>query len=174
MKFPIISLTDYPEQPHQYWQHSHCCCQHSQQHHSHKTEVETERTEANEEDLVENIDAEGVIDGDGEEAEDLSTDAVKESDLTAAGEGDVRPKSHLCVNESVQLYERKEEGGKIELGVPEEELAGVLKELELTLKVTSMMEQERIEDLARPMETEPAQSQVRRRNKKRRAKKSAH
>lgn len=71
------------------------------------------------------------------------------------------------------MHERKEEGGvQIDLGVPEEDLAGILKELELTLKMTSMMEQEKIEDLARPVETEPAHSQVRRRNK-RRAKKAA-
>uniref|UniRef100_A0A3B4WRH7 Protein RIC-3-like n=1 Tax=Seriola lalandi dorsalis TaxID=1841481 RepID=A0A3B4WRH7_SERLL len=34
--------------------------------------------------------------------------------------------------------------------------------------------QEKMEDLTRPVETEPAQSQVRRRNKRRRAKKAAH
>ncbi|XP_071347285.1 protein RIC-3b isoform X2 [Trachinotus anak] len=132
---------DYPEQPHQSWQHSHCCCQHSQQHHSPQTEAEAERAEADGADLVENIQAEDVTGGgEAEEAED----------------------------------EHQEGGGKIDLGVPEEDLAGVLKELELTLKMTSMMEQEKIEDLTRPVETEAAQSQVRRRNKRRRVKKAAH
>ncbi|XP_022611986.1 protein RIC-3-like [Seriola dumerili] len=166
---------DYPEQPHQYWQQSRCCCQHNQPHHSPQTEAEAERTEADGANLVEDIPAEDVTGGgEAEEAEDLSADAVRESDFTAASEEDMRSGSDLGVNESAHLHEHKEGGGKIDLGVPEEDLAGVLKELELTLKMTSMMEQEKMEDLTRPVETEPAQSQVRRRNKRRRAKKAAH
>uniref|UniRef100_A0A3B4XGW5 Protein RIC-3-like n=1 Tax=Seriola lalandi dorsalis TaxID=1841481 RepID=A0A3B4XGW5_SERLL len=166
---------DYPEQPHQYWQQSRCSCQHNQPHHSPQTEAEAERTEADGANLVEDIPAEDVTGGGKpEEAEDLSTDAVRESDFTAASEEDMRSGSDLGVNEGAHLHEHKEGGGKIDLGVPEEDLAGVLKELELTLKMTSMMEQEKMEDLTRPVETEPAQSQVRRRNKRRRAKKAAH
>ncbi|XP_047453047.1 protein RIC-3b isoform X2 [Mugil cephalus] len=54
------------------------------------------------------------------------------------------------------------------------DLAGVLHELELTLKMTSMMEREKVEDFIRPTETETQCSLVRRRNKRRRAKKAAH
>ncbi|XP_071347294.1 protein RIC-3b isoform X3 [Trachinotus anak] len=166
---------DYPEQPHQSWQHSHCCCQHSQQHHSPQTEAEAERAEADGADLVENIQAEDVTGGgEAEEAEDVSADAVRESDFTAVSEEDVGSGRDLGVIERLDLQEHQEGGGKIDLGVPEEDLAGVLKELELTLKMTSMMEQEKIEDLTRPVETEAAQSQVRRRNKRRRVKKAAH
>ncbi|XP_040895095.1 protein RIC-3b isoform X2 [Toxotes jaculatrix] len=163
---------DYPEESRQYWEHSHCCCQ---QHYSPQTETEAERTEAAGAVLVENIAAEDVTGGgEAEEAEDLSADAVREADFTAVSEDDMGPQSDVGVNEKVDLHEHREGGGKIDLGVPEEDLAGVLKELELTLKMTSVMEQEKIEDLTRPAETEPAQNQVRRRNRRRRAKKVAH
>lgn len=68
----------------------------------------------------------------------------------------------------------KKEGGEIDLCVPEEDLLGVLEDLELTLKMTSVMEQEKIGNLNQPVETESACSTVRRRNKRRRAKKDLH
>ncbi|XP_069384073.1 protein RIC-3b isoform X1 [Paralichthys olivaceus] len=164
---------DYPEEPqHQYWEHSRCCCQHSEHHHGPHTETEADRTEAAGGDLLENVPAEDVTGRvEAEEAEDVNTDAVRESELTAGSEEDSRLQSE---SERVTLHQHKERGGQIDLGVPEKELAVVLKELELTLKMTTMMEQEKMEDLTRPVETEPAHSQVRRRNKRRSAKKAAH
>lgn len=53
------------------------------------------------------------------------------------------------------------------------DLAGVLKELELTLKVTSVLEQEKVHELSRPAATETSGGSVRRRNKRRKAKKAA-
>ena len=178
----FIVLTDYPEEPqHENWEHPPCCCQHSEQHseqhHSPHTETEADRTEADEGDLLENVPAEDVAGGaeeEEEEAEDVTTDAVRESDSPAGSEEDAGLQSDLGANEREELHQHKEPGGQIDLGVPEKELAGVLKELELTLQMTTMMEQEKVEDLARPVETEPAQSQVRRRNKRRSAKKAAH
>lgn len=107
-----------------------------------------------------------------EEADDLNKDAVRESDVPAVSEEDVGPEGELGVNERVNVHEHKEGGGKIDLGVPEEDLPGVLEELELSLKMTSMMEQEKMEDLSRSTET--SCSAVRRRNKRRRAKKASH
>ncbi|XP_062246311.1 protein RIC-3b isoform X1 [Platichthys flesus] len=167
---------DYPEEPQQQdWEHSPCCCQHSEQHHSPHTETEADRTEAAEGDLLENVPAEEVAgEAEAQEAEAVTTDAVRESDLSDGGEEDAGPQNDLAANEREELNQYKEPGGQIDLGVPEKELAGVLKELELTLQMTTMMEQEKVEDLTRPVETEPAQSQVRRRNKRRSAKKAAH
>ena len=75
-----------------------------------------------------------------EEEEDVTTDAVRESDLTAGSEEDAGLQSDLGANEMEELHQHKEPGGQIDLGVPEKELAGVLKELELTLQMTTMME----------------------------------
>ncbi|KAM7415066.1 hypothetical protein PAMA_019751 [Pampus argenteus] len=164
---------DYPEEPQQCWERPRCCCQHSQQHH-HSPQSEAEMTEADEADLVENIPVEVIGGGEAEEDESQSTDAVTESAFAAGSEVDVGREGVLDVNESENSNERKDVGRKIDLGVPEEELAGVLKELELTLKMTTMMEQEKMEDLGRSTETEAACSTVRRRNKRRRAKKDSH
>ncbi|XP_029379077.1 protein RIC-3b [Echeneis naucrates] len=161
---PQQKWDDYLEQPHDYWQHSHCCCQHGQQHNSPQMEEEAERTEADGAILVENIPAEGMTDGgEAEEVEDPNIDAVRESDLTSAPEEEVTSQSELGGNKRVDLHENK---GKAQIDL------GVLEELELTLRMTSMMEQDKIEDLRQPVETEPSQSQVRRRNKRRRAKKA--
>ncbi|KAF1386471.1 hypothetical protein PFLUV_G00095200 [Perca fluviatilis] len=161
---------DDPEEPQQQeWEHSRCCCQHSQQDPSPQTETETE-TEA------ERTHAEGAhpgnlsedVTGGGEAAQGVEgLNKERGSDLTAASEEDAGPES---VNERVD--EHKEGGFQMDLGVPEDDLAGVLKELQLTLEVTSMMEQEKVEDLTRTTET--SCSAVRRRNKRRRAKKASH
>ncbi|KAG8012341.1 Protein RIC-3, partial [Nibea albiflora] len=155
---------DYPEEPQQYWEHSHCCCQH----HSPQTatETEAERTQTDGADL-ENI-PEDVTGG----AEDLNKDAVSESGFTAVSREDVEPESDSGLNEGV--HEHKEGKGGIDPGVPEEDLARVLKELELELKISSMMEEEKVEDLTRSTETESPCGAVRRRNKRRRAKKASH
>uniref|UniRef100_A0A667XNV3 RIC3 acetylcholine receptor chaperone n=1 Tax=Myripristis murdjan TaxID=586833 RepID=A0A667XNV3_9TELE len=107
--------------------------------------------------------------GEAEESEDLNKDQVREDVFTATGEEDTGPGGNLDKNDK-DLYEPEEGGGGIDLGVPEEDLAGVLKELELTLKMTSMMEQEKIQDLVEPEEMKTVCSQVRRRNKRRKAK----
>lgn len=139
---------DYSEEPRQDWEHSHCCC-----HHSPQTETEAERTTAD----LENVPGGGET----EEAEHPYKGAAGESDFTAVSEEDAGP-------------ERKEGGAEIDLGVPEEDLAGVLEELELSLKMTSMMEREKMEDLTRSTEEGASCGAVRRRNKRRRAKKAPH
>ncbi|KAE8296753.1 Protein RIC-3 Precursor [Larimichthys crocea] len=156
---------DYPEKPQQYWEHSHCCCQHHSPQTETETETEAERTQTDGANL-ENI-PEDVTGG----AEDLN-DAVRESGFTAASGEDAEPESDSGLNEKV--HEHKEGGQGVELGVPEENLARVLKELELSLKMTSMMEEEKMEDLTRSTETESPCGAVRRRNKRRRAKKASH
>lgn len=108
-----------------------------------------------------------------EEAEDLSKRAARESDLTAASREDVGLESDLGKTEEEDMHEHRKELGQIDLGVPEEEMVGVLKELELTLRMTSVLEQ-KIEDLAQPADSETACSLVRRRNKRRRAKKDTN
>ncbi|XP_007566049.2 protein RIC-3b [Poecilia formosa] len=67
--------------------------------------------------------------------------------------------------------EETEHQHKMESAQPD--LAGGLKELELTLKVTSMLEQEKLHELNRPVATETSGGSVRRRNKRRKAKKAA-
>lgn len=118
--------------------------------------------------MVENIPAGGGA----EEAEDLRRDTVGESVFTGVSEEDEGPGSESVLNE--KEHEHEEEGGQNSLGVPEEGVAVVLQELELTLEleVTPRME-EKMEDFHWPVETEAASSQVRRR-KKRRAKKASH
>ncbi|XP_070687307.1 protein RIC-3b [Pempheris klunzingeri] len=160
---------DDPEEPPQYWEHSRCCCQHSHEQNC-SPQTEAERTEADGADL--DYTSEDVPGGGkAEEEEDLNPDAVREGDVTAAREEDAEPESDLG---SANVDEQKEGGGEIDLGVPDVDLPGVLKELELSLKMTSMMEQEKMEDLTRPAETETSCSTVRRRNKRRRAKKASH
>lgn len=125
--------------------------------------------------MVENIPAEDITGGgEAEEALDLTTDAVRASVFTALSEEGGGPESDLGINEKEDLGEHKEGKAQINLGVPKEDLAGVLKELELTLKMTSETEQDNTEDLNRPEETESSSSQVRRRNRRRRAKKASH
>lgn len=109
-----------------------------------------------------------------EEAEDLSERAARESDLTAASRDDVGLESNLGKTEEEDIHEHRKQLGQIDLGVPEEELVGVLKELELTLRMTSVLEQEKIKDLVQPVDSETACSLVRRRNKRRRAKKDTN
>lgn len=164
------NFPDYPEEPHPYWEHSHCCCKE----HHHSPQTEAERTEGDGADLLENLPAD-VTGGDVvEEAEDLSERAARESDLTAASRDDVGLESDLGKTEEEDMHEHRKQLGQIDLGVPEEELVGVLKELELTLRMTSVLEQEKIKDLAQPVDSETACSLVRRRNKRRRAKKDTN
>ncbi|XP_042352391.1 protein RIC-3b [Plectropomus leopardus] len=157
---------DYVEEPRQQWERSGCCCQHGQQDHSPQTEPEAEGTRADGADL-ENL-PEDVIGG--ETAEGAEENKERESDFTAGSEEDVAPD----IGERASVHEHKEAVGKIDLGVPVEDLVGVLKELELTLQMTSVMEQEKMEDLTRTTDTETSCSTVRRRNKRRRAKKASH
>ncbi|XP_074489857.1 protein RIC-3b [Sebastes fasciatus] len=158
---------DYPEEPQQQWEHSRCSCHHGQQT---ETETEAERSQADGADL-DNLPED--VAGGGEAAEDPNKE--REPDLTAAGEEDVEPESDAGVNERADdVCERKEPAGKIDLGVPAEDLAGVLEDLELTLKLTSVMEHEKMEDLTMTTETDTSCGTVRRRNKRRRAKKASH
>ncbi len=159
---------DYPEEPQQFWEHSRCCCHHGQQHHSPQMETEAERTPCDAADL-ENIPQDVTGGGEAEEAGALHADGVRESEFTAVSEGDTGPEGDL----GEDVHEHKEGGGDIDLGVPAEDLAGVLEELELSLDMKTMMEQEMMKDLTGLKETETC-STVRRRNKRRRAKKASH
>lgn len=161
--------SDYPEEPQQYWRHSQCSCQHSQQHCSPQAEAAAKRTEDDGADVVENVPAEDVLNaGEAEEALDLSADPGRESVFTTLHEDSCRPESDLGVNEKV-LGKHEEGEGQIYPGAPEEDQSGALKELELTPEMTSV-----IEDLTGPVETESTGSLVRRRNRRRRAKKASH
>uniref|UniRef100_UPI003AADD37C protein RIC-3b n=1 Tax=Centroberyx gerrardi TaxID=166262 RepID=UPI003AADD37C len=161
---------DFPAEPRQYWEHPYCPYHHSE-HGGPQTESEAERTEADgADDSVENIPAVG---GEAEESEESNKDEARDAAFTAEEE-DAGPERHLGTNDEEDSNEPAEGGGEIDLGVPEEDLAGVLKELELTLKMTSTMEQEKMEDLTRPAETKAGCSQVRWRNKKRKAKRDFH
>lgn len=99
---------------------------------------------------------------------------MKESDLTVMSSEDVGLERNLGLNEQENVHEHKGGGDQIDLSVPEEDLVGVLKELELTLRRTSAVEQEKIEDLMQPADSETAGSSVRRRNKRRKAKKDVN
>lgn len=151
---------DYPDEPHPYWEHSQCCCQHSP-----KEGAETKRTKGDKDSSSENPpdDITGSEDADG--AEDPSTDSVKEL-LFTMREEDMIPERDVEVREEEDLHQHGESGAHIDLGV--------LKELELTLKMTSALEQEKIRDHIQPTETETSCSSVRRRNKRRRGKKAVH
>ncbi|XP_008292584.1 protein RIC-3b [Stegastes partitus] len=172
-KKPQDDWEDDPEESHPYWEPSHCSCQHGEQQDSPQRETtEADRIEGDGTNLVDNRSEDVTGGAEAEEAEDPSKDTEKQSDFTAASEEDVGPQSDLGVNEPEERHEHKEGADQIDLGIPEEDLPGVLKELEFTLKMTTMMEQERIEDLNRP--TEMSSGSVRRRNKRKRAKKAVH
>lgn len=149
---------DYPEEPQQCWEPSHCCCQHNQQSCSPQEETRPERTQT---DGADTEDAPDDVRSGAEtvEAEDLNKDATEDS------EGAER---------ELDLNDHRDTGGKVSLGVPEEDLVGVLEELEISLKATSVLEQEKMEDLSRTAETETSCSVVRRRNRKKRAKKASY
>lgn len=147
---------DYPEEPHQFWKHSHCCCQH----HSPHTETDAERTRADGADL-ENI-REDTAGGEKVEGED---DGGKESERTAASE-----ETELDLRGRERLDEHREGGAQVDVGgaKKEEEAAEILQELEISLQVASVTEQEKVEELK-----EAETSSVRRRNRRRRGKKNS-
>lgn len=150
LKYIVTVLTGFPEEPQRNWDHSHCCCQHSPQ-----TETETE-AEAADSDLMENIPAEdikGRVDPEEEEGKLV----------TEGHEADVELESNQQVIESVERHEEEERGATVDLDLPEE-MNGILEEVELTPNMGSMMKPEKMENLIRPVEMEPA---VRRRNKRR-------
>ncbi|KAK5600073.1 hypothetical protein CRENBAI_009785 [Crenichthys baileyi] len=143
---------NYPEEPHLCWDGTQCCCQHSQ-----KGESDADRTEDVLDNQMENLPGDFIGAGDADET--VTAPSQKESE-----EG---------VKEEELEHQHNMEGGELDLGFPEGRLAGVLKELEVELKVTSMLEQEKVKDITRPVETETSSSSVRRRNKRRKAKKAA-
>lgn len=81
-----------------------------------------------------------------------------ELEMTTGSEGALGTENDVDVKEE-NSDEGRTGGGLMDLGLPEEDLRGVLEELELTLKMT---------ELSQPVQKESA---VRRRNKRRRAKK---
>ncbi|XP_068594983.1 protein RIC-3b [Brachionichthys hirsutus] len=142
---------DYPPEPEQHWEHSHCCCRHHRSGCSPQTETQPERTrteEAGAEDLP----------------DDIRGGVEMNADVTEDDEG---PDSESGVRE------HGETGGGLNPGVPEEDLAGVLKELEISLRMTSIMEQEKMAALSRTTETGAPCGVVRRRSKRRKAKKAS-
>ncbi|XP_056273340.1 protein RIC-3b [Pseudoliparis swirei] len=132
---------DYPEEPPEPpWERSRCCCQHGEQHHHHGPES----TRA---------------DGDDPEGEGEGEGGGGGGGGGGAGAGAPDPSEEM-----------ESEEAAVETGVPEDGLAGVLEELELTLKMTSA----KAEDLSGAAEVGASCGAVRRRNKRRRAKKAAH
>ncbi|MEQ2161103.1 hypothetical protein GOODEAATRI_006285 [Goodea atripinnis] len=136
---------NYPEEPHPCWDGTQCCCQHSP-----KEESDADRTEDVLDNQMENLPGDFIGAGDAEPSQKESEEGIKEEELE---------------------HQHNMEGGELDLGFPEGHLAGVLKDLDL--KVTSMLEQEKVKDITRPVETETSSSSVRRRNKRRKAKKAA-
>ncbi|KAF7658216.1 hypothetical protein LDENG_00015700 [Lucifuga dentata] len=150
---------DYPEEPHQYWERPHCCCHHSQRN---SPQPEAQKTEAAGTDLEEK--AEDVL---GQGHHETSEDVKKDADREAVMEEDAG------VNEKEHVYDEEEGQGETDLDVLKGDQAGVLEEVELSLKTSSEMEQGKTESV-QPAETETACSHVRRRNRKRRVRKDSH
>ncbi|XP_077373269.1 protein RIC-3b isoform X2 [Festucalex cinctus] len=124
------------------WDRPRCCCQHS------PCGSQTRAREDDGSEWVENIPADS-----------------RQDDEPSAGSGGKEDPDTERQEVHLSEKERERDEEQIQLGAPEEELAGVLKELELTLKMTSVVQREKME---RP-ET-PALSgggPVRRRNKRR-------
>lgn len=162
--------SDFPAEPQQCWDHSYCPHRHGQQSNPEteaEAEAEAERTEADGADG-------GVKDvGEAEEFEDLNKDEVTEAAFVMTTDQEAGAECNSAADNEENSYETEEGGeGRLDLGVPEEDLAGVLEELELTMKMTSM-NQQKIEDLTRPADTTTAPTHVRRRNRKR-AKRDLH
>ncbi|KAM9377615.1 protein RIC-3b [Pholidichthys leucotaenia] len=152
---------DDPEERPSHWERSYCCCQESRS---------TQQESGAEGDRA----AEDVTGGDRTAGEDASKDTVREPDSAALDEEDVSPQSDLMGTEGC-VDEDREGAAPLDLGVTGEGLDGVLKEMELTLRVTSVVEQKKMEDpMALAADTETSCSSVRRRNKRRRAKKVTH
>lgn len=141
--------TEYPEE--QQWGHSRCCCQH-------RPQAETQHTDGQK--VPEDVTA-------GEQ--DLQSDVLGEPGFMTGSAGEARPENGGGETEGLP----KHRDGGIDLGVPEEELVGVLEELELSLRMTSAMEQEKVEHLGRLTEAESSGGAVRRRKRRRRAKKAS-
>lgn len=135
----------------QQWGHSRCCCQH-------RPQAETQHTDGQKV-------PEDVTGGE----QDLQSDVLGEPAFTAGSAGEPRPESGGGETEGPP----KHLDGRIDLGIPEEELTGVLEELELSLRMTSAMEQEKVEHLSRLTETESSGGAVRRRKRRRRVKKES-
>ncbi|XP_061534313.1 protein RIC-3b [Phycodurus eques] len=138
---------DEEEDPHDLWERHRCCCQHSPC---------GSQTQAGEDDAADNFPA-GV----------LGADQADED--PGAGSG-AKEKQEVHLNEKEQR-EREGQEQQSQLGVPNEELPGVLKELELTFKMTSAMEREKM-DYLETQALSGGGGPVRWRNKKRSKKES--
>lgn len=73
--------------------------------------------------------------------------ADEEPGAGSGGKEDSEPEQQDVHLSGKEQRERVCEEERIQLGVPKGELAGVLKELELTLKMTSLMEREKMDRL---------------------------
>ncbi|XP_057691549.1 protein RIC-3b [Corythoichthys intestinalis] len=129
--------------PHDLWERPRCCCQHSP------------RREDDQDNHSENV----------------SPDTQKADDAVGKDGTDTERQEDDQSEKKQRQGEGEEEQQKIELGVPEEELPGVLKELELTLKMTSNLEQETVNRLEMQA-FNGGGVQVRRRNRRRSKKES--
>lgn len=132
---------DYFEDPQAYWEESDHCCPHRRE------EAEAERTQTGEAD-----------------SEIIPEDVPEVEAPSREGEEDKTPEN------GVGVTERKERGDWTHLGVPEQQ-PGVLDQLELSLNVTSMLEEEKVGSFTGLTEDI---SGVRRRNKRRKVKKVSH
>ncbi|XP_034390227.1 protein RIC-3b [Cyclopterus lumpus] len=159
---------DDPEEPQQQWECSGCCCRRG----DHRHGPETERTRADGEgEEGGGGGGEGGEGGEGGGGEEGGGEGEASSD----GAEDPGEERESVGPEGGDGADGADGAGVPEDGVPEDGFAGVLEELELTLKVTSAMERVKLEDLSRATETEASCGAVRRRNnKRRRAKRAAH
>uniref|UniRef100_A0A1A7WIJ1 Resistance to inhibitors of cholinesterase 3 homolog n=1 Tax=Iconisemion striatum TaxID=60296 RepID=A0A1A7WIJ1_9TELE len=163
-KTPEEDWEDYPEELPSYWEHGPCCCQHGA-----VEAAQVERTEA--ENLPDQVTGSEDLDANviQEPASTADTDVISPS----TADTDVISQRHVEVEEKQETNEIKEEGGHMHPAFQEQQ-AQVLQELELTLKSTSVLEQETPEDIIRLAGTEMSCSLIRRRNKRRRMKKATH
>ncbi|XP_054633480.1 protein RIC-3-like [Dunckerocampus dactyliophorus] len=140
------------------WERPHCCCQRAPQSCGSQDEAEADDRSSQ----VDNV-AEAAPSG-GQAVQSPGGD----EDLETEQERHLEQKQNMN-----ECKEEEEEAGQIQLDVPNKELLGVLQELEVSLKMTSAMELEKVDHLIPPGEMDACGIAVRRRNKRRRRKKES-
>ncbi|XP_061679301.1 protein RIC-3b [Syngnathoides biaculeatus] len=142
---------DEEEDPHDLWVRRRCCCQHS---------TSGSQTQVREDNAANRVD-------------DVPADVLGAAEDPGPGSGgeenlDVEQKE---VHLSGENRECEGEEEQIQIGMPDGELPGMLKELELTLKLTSAMERQKMDYLETQV-LSGGGGPIRRRNKRRSKKES--
>nr|XP_057932379.1 protein RIC-3b [Doryrhamphus excisus] len=144
------------------WERPHCCCQQATQRSGSQDEAEADDRSSHVHNIPEAAPCRGETDLDhAAQSPGVDEDLEMEQD------------GHLKQKQNMNECKEEEEAGQIQLDVPDEELLGVLQELEVTLKMTSAMEKEKMDHLIRPSEMDTCGGAIRRRNKRRRSKKES-